>query len=102
MILTTDERGEILARALHGLPGQRTIIFADRGEGYQDGLRFSELGDTPATSAPHDIAEITWPSFIVYTSGTTGRAKGVLLSLHSLIWVPVACWCRSSGSRPMT
>jgi acyl-CoA synthetase (AMP-forming)/AMP-acid ligase II len=97
MIITTDERAEILAHALQELSGSPTIIFADRGQRHPDGLRFSELADAPATSAPRDVAEMTQPSFIVYTSGTTGRAKGVLLSLHSLLWVTAACWAPIVG-----
>jgi len=96
-IVTTDERAEILAQALQGLPGPPTVIFADRGQPHLDGLRFSELADTRATSAPRDMREMTQPSFIVYTSGTTGRAKGVLLSLHSLLWVTAACWAPIVG-----
>jgi acyl-CoA synthetase (AMP-forming)/AMP-acid ligase II len=96
-IITTDERAETLARALHELPGCRTVILVERGEQHPDGLRFAELADTPATSAPRDPAEMTTPSFIVYTSGTTGRAKGVILSLHSLLWVTAACWAPIVG-----
>ncbi len=31
-------------------------------------------------------------AFIVYTSGTTGKAKGVQLTLRSMLWVVAACW----------
>jgi rifamycin polyketide synthase module 1/2/3 len=31
-------------------------------------------------------------AFIVYTSGTTGKAKGVQLTVRSMLWVVAACW----------
>ena len=47
--------------------------------------------------APRDPADITCPSFIVYTSGTTGKAKGVLLSQQGMLWVTAACWAPIAG-----
>ena len=36
-------------------------------------------------------------AFIVYTSGTTGKAKGVQLTLRSMLWVVAACWIPIAG-----
>ena len=36
-------------------------------------------------------------AFIVYTSGTTGRAKGVMLTQHGMLWVNAACWVPIAG-----
>lgn len=72
-------------------------IFAGDPAGDAGGLGLERLLRTSpvrAASAPEDLHAT---SFIVYTSGTTGRAKGVLLSLHSMLWVAAACWAPIAG-----
>ncbi|MDO5703943.1 MAG: class I adenylate-forming enzyme family protein [Paracoccus sp. (in: a-proteobacteria)] len=41
--------------------------------------------------------DIHAPAFIVYTSGTTGKPKGVILTVHSMLWVSAACWTPIAG-----
>lgn len=57
-------------------------------------------GVLPAQGAP-DVAlpdeDIHAPAFIVYTSGTTGKPKGVILLVHSMLWVNAACWAPIAG-----
>jgi long-chain acyl-CoA synthetase len=105
-IVTTDEMAETVQKLQASAPSLKTVIWAGGGEasprGFRlwgkagdhgkKGLRLEDLAQTsPATPAP-DPSGIDQASFIVYTSGTTGRAKGVLLSVRSMLWVAAACW----------
>lgn len=60
-------------------------------------LTLNRLCSTAARSIPRDPTDLHRTSFLVYTSGTTGRAKGVMLSEHGLGWVTAACWAPMAG-----
>lgn len=55
------------------------------------------IATNPLLQTPRDPTDIEHPGFIVYTSGTTGQAKGVLLSLRGMLWVTAACWAPIAG-----
>jgi acyl-CoA synthetase (AMP-forming)/AMP-acid ligase II len=96
-IIATAGRAELVAKLKVGAPNLKTVILAGHGEANVASIQFAELASGPAKSAPRDPSDIHTPAYIVYTSGTTGRAKGVLLSLHGMLWVVAACWAPITG-----
>lgn len=72
------------------LVGVATMILCGSGD-------FESIAGGPLVQVPVDPSDIDQPSFIVYTSGTTGQAKGVLLSLRGMLWVTAACWVPIAG-----
>jgi acyl-CoA synthetase (AMP-forming)/AMP-acid ligase II len=79
-----------------GLPHLQQVIVAGSDDP-TDPTTLALLAQTPARSAPRDPQDLQATAFLVYTSGTTGRAKGVMLSLHSMLWVTAACWAPIAG-----
>jgi long-chain acyl-CoA synthetase len=96
-VFTTAERGDLFARLKTSAPALKTLIVTDRGQCSTDVLRYATLVSTSANSAPRDPASLHEPAFILYTSGTTGRAKGVQLTVHGMLWVAAACWAPITG-----
>src|SRR3984957_19023399 len=83
--------------------GLRIAILTDRsGEtgDLPDALRYAALMAKPARSPPRDPADIHATAYIVYTSGTTGRPKGVLLTVHGMLWICATCWGPILGLTP--
>jgi long-chain acyl-CoA synthetase len=96
-VITTAERGDLLARLKASAPQLRTLIVTERGQCAGEALRYADLVTQPAKSPPRDPASMHETAFILYTSGTTGRAKGVALTVHGMLWVTAACWAPITG-----
>ena len=63
------------------------------------GVTVEELAaDDGGTSARDDL-DLDAPAWMLYTSGTTGRPKGVLLTQRSCLYVVAACWAPALGLR---
>ena len=92
-IVTTAERAELAAKLQVSAPSLSTVVLLGGG----GATNFETLASTPPKSPPRDPDDIHAPSFILYTSGTTGRAKGVLLTAHGMLWIVAACWAPIAG-----
>jgi acyl-CoA synthetase (AMP-forming)/AMP-acid ligase II len=96
-VITTAERGDLFARLKSSAPNLKTIIATDRGACSAPTLRYADLVGTQPKSPPRDPALLHETAYILYTSGTTGRAKGVQLTVHGMLWVTAACWAPITG-----
>src|SRR5205823_8415246 len=92
-IVTTAERADLVEKLKANAPSLATVILIG-GKGATD---YETLASTKPKSAPRDSDDIYSPAFILYTSGTTGRAKGVLLTVHGMLWIVAACWAPITG-----
>ncbi|MFE5189481.1 FadD3 family acyl-CoA ligase [Streptomyces sp. NPDC056628] len=95
-----------LRRAVAGGPGlpaleQVVVLAEDAPADYRTWKDFLVGGDTVSTArvrARAAAVEGSWPSDIVFTSGTTGRPKGVVLT-HAQTLRAYAVWSDLAGLR---
>lgn len=86
----------MMERLREELQGEIKVIVAGSDDP-TDQLSLALLAQSPPRSSPRDPEDMHATAFLVYTSGTTGRAKGVMLSQHSMLWVVAASWAPIAG-----
>jgi long-chain acyl-CoA synthetase len=96
-VFTTAERADLFVELQRDAPDLETLIVTDRGSSSAKALRYTELISKATKSPPRDPPLMHEPSYILYTSGTTGRAKGVKLTVHGMLWVAASCWGPITG-----
>ena len=96
-VFTTAEHVDLFTRLRASAPNLATIIATDRGTSAAPALPYAELLGIEPKAMPRDPASLHETAFILYTSGTTGRAKGVRLTVHGMLWVTAASWAPIAG-----
>jgi acyl-CoA synthetase (AMP-forming)/AMP-acid ligase II len=71
------------------------VIVVD-GDSHGAAIDYEQLLSDADGDAPDDL-ELDDPAWLLYTSGTTGRPKGVILTQRSCLWVVAACWTTALG-----
>lgn len=100
VVLCDAPRLERLLRVLDGHRAPRIVVTGEIPPGVQvpDGTARYEALTTaePDGPAPRETL-LDDPAWMLYTSGTTGRPKGVLYSLRSSLWLVESCHVRVLG-----
>jgi acyl-CoA synthetase (AMP-forming)/AMP-acid ligase II len=96
-VITTAERGDLVGRLKDSMPRLESLIVTDHGVCSAKAASYCKLSSLPPAAAPRDPTSLHDTAFILYTSGTTGRAKGVRLTVHGMLWVAAACWAPITG-----
>jgi long-chain acyl-CoA synthetase len=93
LVVTDTEHADLVA----GLVDATTAVVVVGGAPRPGWHPYADLVATdPGTSAP-DPADLDATAFMLYTSGTTGRPKGVELTMRGCLWVVAACWAPIAG-----
>ena len=75
-------------------PGQRPLVVV--GD-HPDEVSYEDLVTRePAVPARDDLG-LDEPAYLLYTSGTTGRPKGVLVALRAVLWNAATCYAPIIG-----
>jgi long-chain acyl-CoA synthetase len=97
MLITDVEQHERIGQVIDRAPALRDVIIVDGSQQSEHMLSYEALlGDDPGRE-PADDLTLDEPAWMLYTSGTTGRPKGVLLTQRSCLWVVAACWAPIVG-----
>ena len=95
-LFVSEHHLSMAIRLSEALPGLSRLI-VDGCQSSSNAVSMSSLLARCSGNAPRDTDDIDATAFIVYTSGTTGKAKGVMLTQRSMLWIVATCWVLVAG-----
>ncbi|WP_053930240.1 type I polyketide synthase [Streptomyces sp. NRRL S-4] len=94
VVITDAAHAEQLGRVLTDRSDVRVVVTGDAPAG---ALRFETLAGTEPAVGPRDDLGLDDLAWMLYTSGTTGRPKGVLSTQRNCLWSVAACYAPVPG-----
>ena len=97
IVVSTVEKTNLIASVKKSSPDLKNVILTGDIGNLEDVISYDRLGENLTKTQPRDPEDIDCVSYIVYTSGTTGQAKGVRLTTRGMLWITAACWAPIAG-----
>ncbi|MDN5914697.1 MAG: acyl--CoA ligase [Pseudonocardia sp.] len=98
-VVVTDHEHLPAVRELAAGAGPLAVIVVGGAAGEGE-IAYADLIGADAAQPPRDCLGLDDVAWMLYTSGTTGRPKGVYLTQRGCFWVVAACWAPIAGLGP--